>query len=58
MTQQVMNLTGIHEDVDSIPELASGLRIFVAMTCSVGHRCSSGPALLWCRQQLQLKFNP
>ena len=27
--------------------LLSGLRIWFAMSCGVGHRCSSDPALLW-----------
>ena len=42
----VKNLTSIHED--SIQSLASlsGLRIHVAVSCGVGHRHGSDPALL------------
>ena len=35
----VTNPTSIHEDAGLIPGLA--------MSCDVGHRCSSDPALLW-----------
>ena len=38
----VMNLTSIHEVAGSIPGLAQG----VAVSCGVGHRCSSDPMLL------------
>ena len=49
MAQQLTNLTSIHKDADSIPGLApllSGLRIWVAVSCDVGCRCSLDPALL------------
>ena len=45
MAQWLTNPTSIHE-VRSLASL-SGLRIGVAMSCGVGRRRSSGPALLW-----------
>ena len=36
-----------HEIVDSIPGLAQWVKDGVAMSCSVGHRCSSDLALMW-----------
>ena len=38
----------------------SGLRIIIAVSCGVGHRCSLDLVLpwLWHRPQLQLHFNP
>ena len=56
----ITNPTSIHKDAGSIPSLTqwvggSGL----AMSCGVGHRCSSDPVLLWCvGRWLQLWFNP
>ena len=47
MAQPLANLTRIHEDVGSIPGSLSWLRIWVAMSCGVGCRCSSDPELLW-----------
>ena len=41
----VTNLTGIHKDSGSIPDLAQGSGI--AVSCAVGHRCGSDPELLW-----------
>ena len=41
------NLTSAHEDAGSIPGLAVGYRSGVAVSCGVGHRCGSDPALLW-----------
>ena len=41
------NLTSSHEDVGSIPGLAVGQGSRVAMSCGVGHRRGSDPALLW-----------
>ena len=41
-----MNLTSIHEDVGSIPGL-SELEIGIAVSCGIGGRHGSDPALLW-----------
>ena len=43
-----MNPTSSHEDTGSIPGLVElGLRSGIALSCGVGRRCSSDPALLW-----------
>ena len=42
-----MNLTRNHEVAVSILASLSGLRIRIALSCGVGHRCCSDLVLLW-----------
>ena len=60
MAQLLTNLTRIHKDVDLIPGLAQWEGSSVAVSCGVGCRCSSDPALLWlwCRSEAAAPIPP
>ena len=47
MAQQLTNLTSIHKDAGSIPDLTQGYRSRAAVSCGVGHRHGLDPVLLW-----------
>ena len=60
LAQQVMNLTGIHEDTVSISGLLSELKIQRCLSCGIGHPFGSDPALLWlcCRPAAVAPIRP
>ena len=56
-----MNPTSIHEVTGLIPGPAQWVKgASVAMSCGVGHRCSSDPLLLllWCRPVAETWIQP
>jgi len=56
----VTNSTSTHEDTGLIPGLAHGKASGIAMSCDVGCRHSSDPALLWlwCRLAAAAPIRP
>ena len=49
MAQRLASLTGVHEDEGLIPGLTQRIKdpSGIAVSCGVGHRCSSDATLLW-----------
>ena len=61
MAQLLMNPTRNHEDMDLILGLTQQVKeSSFAMNCSVGHRCSLDPVLLWlwCRPVATAQIGP
>ena len=59
--QQIANPVSIHEDVGSVLGLGQWVKDpALPLGCSVGHRCSSDPMLLWlwCRQVVAALIRP
>ena len=57
--QWLRNLTRNQEVAGLIPGLCSvGSGSGVALSCGIGHRCSSDPELLWLWLRLQLRLDP
>ena len=53
MAQQDENLTSIHKDAGLIPGLSHWVKgSGAAVSCGIGHRCGSDPALLWLSHRL------
>ena len=59
VVQELTNLTSIHEDTGLIHGLTQWVRDSgVAVSCGLGHRCSSDLAWLWCRPSAVALIRP